>query len=484
MGIGQFRREVQRWLSGALFPAQQDAQSASRMPTEVDPVDIIDQRVVDAVEEAVTDSGSRNTTRTPHDIQPQAPLTDPEMSVMYGMGYELIRRMNGGQVTSTPLAHVPMPRSDQPTGTPDHARSSAPEAAAASNTVNADAATVTVAEELHGLVQEPPTCRICLGPENEVDGPLQAFGVACNHVFHMQCIMNWAQTRARPDCPVCRQGLSLEALVWPTPTRPPQSGLIDFASFLITGDAFAWDSLRRSTLEDHISFIARLGLVDRLPTPAHGPGSQLPGLVEAARFAERWFRNRQIAVNEYFRRINRYVSRNEEDMETYWIECKLAETKMLIPPEGTASWETAFHGSNMSCLYSILMRGFLDTGPRAKRSTRHGHKYQYGVYCHKHGTRKKAANYMKYFEYEGIIAAPLFQLKVRDDYIACGDQWVCDPFGVQIESVWIHIVPIRSVGLNRYYIVASPWQSSYELYPIAGAPLRRYSLDEPQRPVR
>ena len=91
---------------------------------------------------------------------------------------------------------------------------------------------------------------------------------------------------------------------------------------------------------------------------------------------------------------------------------------------------------------------------------------------------------MKYFEYEGIIAAPLFQLKVRDDYIACGDQWVCDPFGVQIESVWIHIVPIRSVGFNRYYIVASPWQSSYELYPIAGPPLRRYSLDEPQRPVR
>ena len=353
--------------------------------------------------------------------------------------------------------------------------------------MNADAATVTVADELLGLVQEPPTCRICLSPENEVDGPLQVFGVACDHVFHMHCIMNWAQTSARPVCPVCRQSSSLEVRVGTTPatpTRPPQSGSIDFASFLITGDAFAWDSLRRSTIEDHISFIARLGLVDRLPTPAHGPGSQLLGPEEAARFAERWFRNRQIAVNGYFRGINRYVSRNEEDMETYWIECKLAETQRLIPPERTASWQTAFHGSNMSCLYSILIRGFLDTGPRAKRSNRHGHKYQYGVYCHKHGTRKKAANYMKYFRYEGIIAAPLFQLKVRDDYIACGDQWVCDPFGVQIESVWIHIVPIRSVGLNRYYIVASPWQSSYELSPITGPALRRYALAEPQRSVR
>ena len=221
MGIGQFRREVQRWLSGALFPAQQDAQSASRMPTEVDPVDIIDQRVVDAVEEAVTDSGSRNTTRTSHDIQPQAQLTDSEMSAMYGMGYDLIRRMNGGQVTSRPLAHVPRPRSDQQTTrTPDHARSSAPEAAAASNTVNADAATVTVAEELRGLVQEPPTCRICLSPENEVDGPLQVFGVACDHVFHMHCIMNWAQTSARPVCPVCRQSLSLEARIGTTPATP------------------------------------------------------------------------------------------------------------------------------------------------------------------------------------------------------------------------------------------------------------------------
>ena len=50
MGIGQFRREVQRWLNGSLLSAQQDAESASRMPTDVDPVGIIDARVVDAVE--------------------------------------------------------------------------------------------------------------------------------------------------------------------------------------------------------------------------------------------------------------------------------------------------------------------------------------------------------------------------------------------------------------------------------------------------
>ena len=66
------------------------------------------------------------------------------------------------------------------------------------------------------------------------------------------------------------------------------------------------------------------------------------------------------------------ATRNGDDMDTYWIECMLAETQRVIPTEHTASWQTAFHGTNMSCLYSILRRRFLDTGPRAKRSNRHG----------------------------------------------------------------------------------------------------------------
>lgn len=477
MGIGQFRREVQRWLNGSLFSAQQDAESESRMPTDVDPVGIIDQRVVDAVEESLLESESSsvsraNTART-YDIQQQAPLNDSEMAAMYGLGYNLIRRsmMNGGQeIINRPLAHVPRR---------DHAMSSAPEAATASNTVNADAA--TVAEQVIRIVEEPPTCRICLEPENRVDGPLRPFGVACDHVFHTQCIMRWASNRG-PSCPVCRQGLSLEAqgIIPPTPVTTSSSssqtsGSIDVASF-VTGDEFALDSLRRSTIEEHRSFINQLGLVGRLPTPVHGAGSELLGPEEATCFAERWFLNRQIDVNDYFTGSIRHVTPHEtlRDMATYWIAFKLSERIRFIPTEHTASWETAFHGTNMSCLYSILRRGFLDTGPNGKRSNRHGRVVQYGVYCHKHGSRKKAANYMKYFKYQGFIAAPLLQLKVHDP-IACGDQWCCDPSGVQIESVWIHIVPIRCVGLDRYYIVASPWQSSYELCPISGPARSRYS---------
>ena len=47
------------------FSAQQDAESESRMPTDVDPVGIIDQRVVDAVEESLLESESRSTSRAP-----------------------------------------------------------------------------------------------------------------------------------------------------------------------------------------------------------------------------------------------------------------------------------------------------------------------------------------------------------------------------------------------------------------------------------
>ena len=64
MGIGRFRREVQRWLNGALFSAQQDAESASRMPTDVDPVGIIDLTVVDAVEESLAEPGSSSRANT------------------------------------------------------------------------------------------------------------------------------------------------------------------------------------------------------------------------------------------------------------------------------------------------------------------------------------------------------------------------------------------------------------------------------------
>ena len=134
------------------------------------------------------------------------------------------------------------------------------------------------------------------------------------------------------------------------------------------------------------------------------------------------------------------------------------EQKTQMPKDTTSDViETAFHGTNMSCLYSIMSRRMLDIGPSAKKSTRHEKQYQFGVYCHKHGTKKKTANYMKYWNYKGaFIVAPLLQLNVRN-YIACEDQWCVDPYEAQIEKLWINIVPAKPIGRNKYFILDTPW---------------------------
>ena len=466
MGISEFRRMVERWLNTVLFSAEQDAESdsASRRPIDADPAGAIDGRVVDAVEEALAEAGSGSRAiRTTFDIQHQAPLSESELSAMYGIGHRLLRsRIDGPQ----PLAHVRRPRAHQQAGTSDHASAGRP----------GIVGVASGAEEVIDIVTESPTCRICLYPENAEDGPLRAYGVACSHMFHLHCITQWSSTN-RNDCPVCRQPFSLadNSTTPATPATSPQSDMIDVA-LIATSAAFSEDSLRNSGLDEHTLFIEQLGLVDRLPTPAYGPGSQLLGEAQAQSFTDLWFRNRSFNPDEYFMATRTHLCHDENSMPHYWLECRLAENSRMRLAGNTASCQTAFHGSNMSCLYSIMKRGFLDTGPRAKRSNNHGHRRQFGVYCHKHGTRRKAANYMKYFQYQGFIAAPLLELKVRN-YIACGDQWCCDPSDVQIESVWIHIVPIRSVGLNRYFIVASPWQNSYELQPIFEPARSRYSLD-------
>ena len=70
-------------------------------------------------------------------------------------------------------------------------------------------------------------------------------------------------------------------------------------------------------------------------------------------------------------------------MPHYYIECRLAERSKFICRERTRDWHTAFHGTNMSCLYAIVDRGCLDTGPNGKNSTRRGKRKHHGVFCHK-----------------------------------------------------------------------------------------------------
>ena len=241
--------------------------------------------------------------------------------------------MNGGQeeerLTNRPLHRVPRR---------DHDTSSAPEAATASNTENAEAATAsntenadaaTVAEQVIRF-EAASSCPICLEGESLEDGPLLAFGAACDHVSHIQCILGWVESNGR-TCPVCRQGLRFEALGIEPPTRlqAPETPVITIEDFPETGDEFVRDSLRRSTMEEHRSFIHQLGLVSSLlPTPVQGARSELRSLDEAVHFAELWFRKRQIEVRSYFARLLTHATSHEtlEDMDTYWIELQLSET--------------------------------------------------------------------------------------------------------------------------------------------------------------
>ena len=92
--------------------------------------------------------------------------------------------------------------------------------------------------------------------------------------------------------------------------------MIDVA-LIATSAAFSEDSLRNSCLDEHTLFIEQLGLIDRLPTPAYGPGSQLLGEAQAQSFTDLWFRNRSFNPAEYFMATTTHLCRDENSMPHY-----------------------------------------------------------------------------------------------------------------------------------------------------------------------
>ena len=530
MGISAFRREVHRWLSSVLDTAWRDVESPgpSRLPTDTDPEGTIGARVVDAVEDALGPQPqitqiSKGKGKTANIVR-QEPLTNDQLDAMYGMGLSLLYRRGVAPQTGAiqPLAHVyadtltqsamvgATPKSRPPAkarpaakakaavatrpliqfvpatipeedgdedgdGASDDAADQADDAAdqaddAADQADDAADEAPTVAAQVVDLTQEPPTCAICLSSEGEEIGALQTFGTVCSHKFHMHCIMQWALVSGR-GCPVCRQPLCIEGVTG-TPPQPIRSNPLHTMQ---NSAAFREDLLRNTTVTQHFAFLESLGIVDRLPTPV-GPGSVLIQREEAEAFAQLWYNNRRIQTSTFFSQFCSHAMLGPTSMPDYWVEARFSERSKTHSQQVTASWNSAFHGSNMSVLLSILKRRCLDTGPRGKVANRHGRKKFFGVFCHKHGTRKKAAHYLRYFQYTGFIAAPLLELKVHNQ-IACGDQWCCDPADVQIEAVWLHVVPITSVGLHTYYIAASPWQSSFEMRPSFGRITSRYAVE-------
>ncbi|MCS5642196.1 MAG: hypothetical protein NZ807_02910, partial [Dehalococcoidia bacterium] len=233
---------------------------------------------------------------------------------------------------------------------------------------------------------------------------------------------------------------------------------------------------RSSTLEDHVSFLNGLRVTRRLPMDPQGPQHANITQEGAIAFVQQWMSERSIESNTYFERITPHTFEREIPTSTsYWIECVLSDHSRILSKAHTAAWQTAYHGTNTSCLHAILQRRGVDTGPNGKCSNNYGKRTHFGVYCHKHGTRMKAQFYMNYFQYTGFISAPLLHLRVKDP-IACGDQWCCDPVEkTQLDTVWIHIVPNASVyhQPGRYHIYPR-WQADYELAPYTGEFKARY----------
>ena len=88
---------------------------------------------------------------------------------------------------------------------------------------------------------------------------------------------------------------------------------------------------------------------------------------------------------------------------------------------------------------------------------------------------RKAANYLKVLSISQRWLHRSSFVAAEGQNLHCSrDQWCSDPDDVQIVAVWFHIVPMASVGRQRYHILP-PWQPWYELDTIQGPTRRRYS---------
>ena len=132
------------------------------------------------------------------------------------------------------------------------------------------------------------------------------------------------------------------------------------------------------------------------------------------------------------------------------------------------SGETAYHGTGLAHLYSILCLG-LRPGPAMKAAS-NGERIG-GCFVHKHGTRNKARNYMKYvlFPEDGFAVSVLLTCRVADPPVrrTCPpDQWCLPPHGVQVESVSFHMLRFEDVRPGTLWI-AGVWDPCNEVSPLA-----------------
>jgi hypothetical protein len=252
----------------------------------------------------------------------------------------------------------------------------------------------------------------------------------------------------------------------------------------------ASDMYPEMNLEEHARHMNSLPVSDRLP--AQTPGYVVGGFPEitaddALSFVSFWLSQRQsnvqshesndviLVVNTLLDLFHRPVvsERNAGDAPVvgysssstgdFSVSLELAESFRIHLPEVTNHWDEAYHGGHMGGLYSILENRRLEAGPRTKRGRRG--QDLHGVYCHKHGTRRKCGSYMTYFQFPGFLAAPLYELRVCPNARrTAGDQWCVPADKVQITKLWVHVVKNACVRPGELW--AGPeWSQGYEFKP-------------------
>ena len=483
IGIGRFRSTLTQWVNRAQRHADRDLDEPSRGPLESDAPSTVDTCTLDSLQNALAndpdpEAQSENaaaSTRPIVHIRPppparrptlrhtaiveQASLTDGEMRALYGMGHRVMMQMSGGAIAGGQPLTV-----DVGTGRRQGIRETE---AATPEEVDAEAVVAALAVADNADLQ----CGICLDGDTAELGTLMR--LSCGHRFHEFCITGWEETHRNTTCPHCRGPIEREV--------PGRAGeLPAWAQELFNGLRFGDDRRRPATsVESYRTFIGGLAKSNRLT-----PGAVLGGFPTitqyiALTFARTWLQQRPCqkmgvgSLLELFGGLDCFPSSHEgaEAVQAgagteYFIKGNLKPEHRAIPDERTAEWDVAYHGSHLGAVYCILDKHGLQSGPNKKNNKR-GKKVP-GVYCHKHGTRRKCAGYMTYFQFPGLVAAAMFELRVCPaSRRTCGDQWACPPDKVQITNVWFHIVPNEEVVPALRLNIAPAWELAFELNPNA-----------------
>ena len=503
MRMGDLRRQIYRFLRMMVVASQQDALSLSRGPQDLDPAnqqfghaemnalhDVFVSGVVQTASPGSAQASSQRS-RSPQvadlttviedpllqrplapprsrGIYEQRPLNPQELQDIYGIGSRLVMMQGWEEVNrSTPLSNDRPSRSrvgvgfagigsssrsstQIDAGSSSSRASATPVDAAGDGTVDRWGTTSVQLFSNAGADVNREVCPICF----EEFGAFEVVEYACTHHLHRAChdclVADAVADNVSPTCPLCRRVVVVMtqahafADLWTDWTGCLSPQFIGEGILRASGSPATWRQLQAHS---------RLPRFARLMRP------------DLRSLAEPW-------VRAFLR--NRVYDRRStlEDAFTTFTVIDDVHVGCMVQAVLSPSWyinrpqgEVAYHGTSMAPLYAILCQG-LQRWPDTRKQASNGEQIS-GVFVHKHGTRHKARNYMKYFMFSGgFIVGVLLQCRVADPpqrRTFPPDQWCLPENCVQVEVVHFHFVAFEDVLPGHLYIYGE-WES------VQGAP--------------